>query len=387
MPRALHEIGPLRPPKEAPLAMTVPRRCSTCRRSFTPKGGPGRPKLYCTAACRAAARRKAPPDNAPADTAHHELIVEIAETLRAQADALIASIHEQQGSSGLLEHRAALGRHLDDLEAAIIRRGRVHGESWDALAIPLGISNETLRKKWTAQALDRRLERRTTRSAGPSARPPDGPVFLPRQRGTVAGPPSGSHDDRAATPLLPPDEASPRSARQLLAAALSHLQRCQGGSLRELADHAQVTPSYISRVLSEERRPSWPVTRAIVDFCEEDPTVLYPLWRLAHHQPVDVRVVTAEEAALEFHRFIRSLHLAATRPEPHLLAAGNNALSPTEVHQTLTKVYVPDWPTTVRLVGALQGRPADVRPLWHAARTLPPKPRDHRSSLPAGSFG
>ncbi|MFI7316324.1 helix-turn-helix domain-containing protein [Streptomyces venezuelae] len=368
--------------------MTATRRCAYCRRSFTPKGGPGRPKVYCTPICRAAAHRKAPPDDAPSDASHHELIVEIAETLRMQADSLIASVHEGQGSSELLNHRVAMDRQLDDLEAAVVRRGRVADESWQALAAPLGISNETLRKKWSARVLERRLERRVSNSAEPSARPPDGPVFLPRQRGTVVGQPAGPCEDSTTTPAPLTGDAGPRTARQLLSAALSHLRRCQDGSLRTLADHAGITPSYVSRVLSGERRPSWPVTRAIVECCGEEPAVLYPLWRLAHGQPVDVRVVTAEQAALEFHRFIRSLHLAADRPDPGLLVhAGNHTLCLADVDQVLTHVYVPDWPTTVRLVSALRGRPTDVRPLWHAARTLPPRPIGDRCSLQAASFG
>ncbi|MEU5895076.1 helix-turn-helix domain-containing protein [Streptomyces venezuelae] len=373
--------------------MTATRRCANCRRSFTPKGGPGRPRLYCTTTCRAAAHRKAPPDDAATDASHHELIVEIAETLRVQADSLIASVHERQGSSELLRHRVELARQLEDLEAAVIRRARVAGESWQTLAAPLRISNETLRKKWSAQALERRLERRVSSSAEPSARPPDGPVFLPRQRGTMVGqvPRTRADDTTPPTPTPSPltgDAAAPRTARQLLCAALSQLQRHQGGSLRELADHAGITPSYVSRVLSGERRPSWPVTRAIVESCGEEPAVLYPLWRLAHGQPVDVRVVTSEQAALEFHRFIRSLHLAADRPDPSLLVQpGNHELGVTEVDQVLTQVYVPDWPTTVRLVSALRGRPTDVRPLWHAARTLPPKSPGDRCSLQAASFG
>ncbi|QES40088.1 hypothetical protein DEJ49_03045 [Streptomyces venezuelae] len=368
--------------------MTATRRCANCRRRFTPKGGPGRPKLYCTDICRAAARRKAPPDDASADASHHELIVEMAETLRRQADALIASVHEQQGSGALLAHRVALARQLDDLEAAVIRRGRAADESWQGLAAPLGISNETLRKKWTAQVLERRLERRVSGSAGPSARPPDGPVFLPHQRGTAVGRSAGAPGDSTATPSPLTRDADPRTARQLLSSALSHLQRCRGGSLRELADHAGITPSYVSRVLSGERRPLWPVTRALVEFCGEEPAVLYPLWRLAHGQPVDVRVVTAEQAALEFHRFIRSLYLAADRPDPGVLVhAVRHTLRLADVDQVLADVYVPDWPTTVRLVSALRGRPTDVRPLWHAARTLPPRPVGDRCSLQAASFG
>lgn len=368
--------------------MTVTRSCAICRRSFTPNGGPGRPKLYCTKACRTAARRKAPPDDASAGTSHHELIVEIAETLRMRTDSLIASVHEQQGSSELLAHRVALERQLDDLEAAIVRRGRVADESWQALASPLGVSNETLRKRWSAQALERRLERRVSGSAEPSARPPDGPVFLPRQRGTADGQPVRAHEDSTPTPSPLTGDAGPRTARQLLSSALSHLQRCRGGSLRELAGHAGVTPSYVSRVLSGDRRPSWPVTRTLVEFCGEEPAVLYPLWRLAHGQPVDVRVVTAEQAAMEFHRFIRSLYLAADRPDPGVLVHSvRHTLRLADVEQVLTDVYVPDWPTTVRLVSALRGRPTDVRPLWHAARTLPPRPVGDRCSLQAASFG
>nr|WP_268257317.1 helix-turn-helix domain-containing protein [Streptomyces longispororuber] len=295
---------------------------------------------------------------------------------------------EQQGSAALLAHSASLARQLEDFEAAVIRRGRAQGESWEELASHLSISAERLRKKWSSDKLNRRLEQRASRTTSSASNPLSGPASLPRQRpGGPLGPPPADVADPDSDPPGTAAGATPRSPHQHLAAALSFLQTQGDRPLRVLEGHAGISPSYVSRVLAGERRPSWPVTMALAEACGEPPSTLYPLWRVAHGQPVDVRVTTAEQAAEEFHRFLRSLHLAAALPGPDCLARlSRRHLSPSDITQVLEGRSVPDWPTAARLVVALQGRPADIRPLWHAARTLPAPPQ-HTTSMYADAFG
>ncbi|MFI8930654.1 helix-turn-helix domain-containing protein [Streptomyces sp. NPDC053474] len=315
------------------------------------------------------------------------MITEVAETFQREGNAMVNAAFEEQGSAELLAYRVSLERHLEALEAAVIRRGRARGESWEDLAAHLSISAERLRKKWTSDALNRRLEH-TTRPPGATSATAYGPGTVPRQRPAVPlDPPPADGTDTDSDPPGRGKGIAPRSAQQQLAAALSFLQSRSGRTLRHLAGHAGISPSYVSRVLAGERRPSWPVTKALTQACAEDASTLYPLWRTAHGKPLDIRVTTAEQAAQDFHRFLRGLHIAAALPDAECIARrSHRPLTPADITQALTGQSVPDWPTTARLVMALQGQLVDIRPLWHAARTLP-RPPLRTASMPADAFG
>ncbi|GGV53486.1 helix-turn-helix domain-containing protein [Streptomyces spectabilis] len=363
--------------------MAPPRRriCAACERPFTGKRGPGRPKEYCSPACR---RRKSPDDAAQA-AQHNAVITEIAEAHQAESNVMTNAALEEQGSAELLAHRVSLGRQLEDFEAAVIRRGRARGESWEEMAFYLSISAERLRKKWTSDTLSRRLEQHDSRPAAAASGSASGPGPVSRHPAHPDDPQPA--DGEGTDPPGRDDGIAPRSAQQQLAAALSFLQSRCGRPLRHLADHAGVSPSYVSRVLAGERRPSWPVTKALIQACAEESATLYPLWRIAHGQPIDIRVATAEQAAQEFHRFLRSLHLAAALPDPECIARrSRRPLALTDIAQALEGTIVPDWPTTARLVVALQGQPVDIRPLWHAARALP-RPSLRTATMYADAFG
>lgn len=360
--------------------------CPNCKRTFSRKKGPGRPKEYCSSACRSAARRKEPPDAAAMAAAHQETIIEVAESVLAVAHRLKASACSGEDSKALLELRMRLDRELENFEAAVVQRGRGRAEPWEALAHDLPVSAERLRKRWSAEVLQRRFGNRRPRPADPLPRQTPSAI-VPRQR----------DDENLALPLPPqpgPNDVDDEGGRpglrppqQQLAEALSFLQRQHGRPLRELAAYAHINPSYVSRVLSGNRRPSWPVTAGLVEACGEDPAVFQPLWRLAHGHQIDIRVTTTEQAVTEFHRFLRSLHFAAALPEPgDIAAASDRYLATTDVERTLNTRHVPTWPITARLVAALRARPDSIRPLWNAARTLPSATAPRHSPLLLESF-
>lgn len=344
--------------------------CPNCKKPFTRSPGPGRPREYCTPACGAAARRKAPAEPDAEVARLDELLEQIIEEFQQEGTDLANGTYTRQNSAELLTCRAALARQLDDIEALIIARARARGEAWDELAAPLNISAERLRKKWTPDAIRRRFQNRPPRL--PASRPPAPGAVIPSQ-------PANSTDESG-----PPG----RTPQQQLAAALSHLQRESGCAYRELADHAGVSASYVSRVMSGERRPSWPVTQLLTERCGADPTGLRPLWEAAQSELAAPRLTTADEAAARFHAYMRSLHLAAARPAvPDIEKASNYTLTATDITSILDSLVVPDWPTTARLVIALCGRPADARPLWNAARPLPTPRRTTPKTPMAEAFG
>ncbi|MGP3927216.1 hypothetical protein [Streptomyces sp. 8N616] len=74
-----------------------------------------------------------------------------------------------------------------------------------------------------------------------------------------------------------------------------------------------------------------------------------------------------------FHAALRGLHLSATRPDPDTIRkASHGLLSVEDVTGLLSGSRIGDWKTVDRLVHALHGRPADIQPLWHAARIPAP---------------
>ncbi|MEV0281683.1 helix-turn-helix transcriptional regulator [Streptomyces sp. NPDC050610] len=168
-----------------------------------------------------------------------------------------------------------------------------------------------------------------------------------------------------------------------MSAALSHLQRHSGKTLRDLAEEARVSPSYICRVLSSERCPSWKVTRRIVTACRGDLDAVRLLWDTARGQyPVQ---------ASSLHTALRGLHLSAACPAPaQIRRSTNNRITEQDVTALLYGAYVPEWETVAHLVDALHGRLETIHPLWAVAhislqansRLLP-----IQRTLPAECFG
>ncbi|WP_189205437.1 helix-turn-helix domain-containing protein, partial [Streptomyces purpureus] len=343
--------------------------CPNCRKEFTRPGGRGRPNKYCTPACGAASRRKAaePPDS----SAYTLPVIEIGDDISREAADLVSDVYAELSSAELLDRRAILQRHLDDFEAAVIRRGRARGESWEDLSVALSISPERLRKKWTTDALERRLELRASRTET-EATPAFQNALVPGPR--TARPAAPSHPAETGAPrlrtgrrtALPPTGQGP----QPLARALSHLQRHGHKTVRDIAAYALITPSYVSKILAGTRLPSWPVTERLAEAYEVDAQDLRPLWDAARRQrtPGTMPPHPDHNPARRFHTAIRSLHLAADRPDLWTIRENSdNVLSLATITRVLSGPYVPDWNTTGRLVAALSGRPTDIRPLWQEA--------------------
>ncbi|MBC2905273.1 helix-turn-helix domain-containing protein [Streptomyces cupreus] len=335
---------------------TRTRVCANCGRKFKKKVSRGRPSKYCSAACGAALRRKpAPPPDPSLDAA----VVEIAHALRAQARDLISDAGEESSSAHLLHKHSGLVRQIEDLEAALVRRGRARGETWEAMGDALKISSSRLRKRWTAEALKRWEKNRDARAAVAThahmAKPHAALWSTDTAPGTSEAPPG------------PVPQAGATGNR--LAIMISQLQRHSGQTMREIADYALISPSYLSKIAAGTRRPSWHVTERLAEAYQVDPGYLRPVWEASVRPEPDPPPATdPESAALRLNSVLRSLYLSASPPDPWSLRdATAGAPSVGTMAHSLTDPYVPDWDTTGRIVFALNGDLADTERLWQAA--------------------
>jgi transcriptional regulator with XRE-family HTH domain len=306
---------------------------------------------------------------------------EAGEDLHRAATVLLAAIQDRAPSALLLRHITDMTRLIGDTEAAVVRRGRMQGDTWQTLAGQAGLSSERLRKKWAEGVLTRRLDhRRTARDHPPSAPSPPG-SRTPTHRDSHAESTTGCHAHT--TPA------------QQLASALSFLQRRSEEPLKDTAARIGVSPSYVSRMLSGQRRPSWPVIERFARTYAADMAELRDLWEAAQRPPdptISVRPPapsTADDARIRFRTALRALYLAADRPDLWAIRnATANSVSISDITRVLTGSTACDWHTTSRCILALGGRPAELRSLWQAGATVqPPPPPDAGPHLPAGSFG
>lgn len=361
--------------------------CPNCQRAFTQELKPGRPRNYCSDACRNQAnhRKKVSGQETAHDPSRHEaLLAETIQALRQAVNNLTDAVREQRPSAELLRCRAQIARLSEDVEAVAVRRGRDRGESWDVMSDALALSRDRLRKKWTLEIFDRRMGRRPS-PPQPLSTNAGITVFIPQQR-----PPDTHRDGTPETDTgpepngSPPTYPHPSTPTQLLASALSYLQRRSGYTLRHLASDVRVHPSYVSRILNGERDPSWEVTAGLAVACSADAADLLPLWNAVHHVATP-SPSTPTQAVNLYRAVLRGLHLAAAAPSPQAICeASDYSLTTTDIVRALNGPRIPDWPTTQHLVLALRGRPADLYTVWQIASS---SPGTEVTTISAGAFG
>ncbi|MGP4113971.1 helix-turn-helix domain-containing protein [Streptomyces sp. 4N509B] len=396
-----------------------------CHRPFEPNRR-GRPKEYCDKRCRdAAARDAAARDGAveplPTSDRHPGGVREVAEDLARRAEEARRLAHDDDGAArtSLRALRLALEleRDVTDLQAVIVQQARDRGVPVAALARSFSRSPGAVGRRFSAAAIDRRMAQRrrrleeaerarrgaagTGRGGADTADTPraaDAAGTAPTGNDGAAGGGAGAGGRGTADTMggAAAERATPRSPRRRrreangpdegpLVSALLALRRTSGQTLRALGEEAGVSASYVSRVLSGERRPSWRVTECLVRACGGDPADVLPLWVDARGHPLPRGVSPAD-----LHYALRGLHQVAGQPDPETVhAVSNGQLSRDDVVGVLHGGELPDWGTVDRFVQVLGGRPERYRQLWRAAQSgrgslTPP---DHAADLPASSFG
>ncbi|QMU69347.1 helix-turn-helix transcriptional regulator [Streptacidiphilus sp. P02-A3a] len=311
--------------------MNAPACCLYCGRELPQRPSAiGRPLAYCNARCRQAAYRGRRSDNAtavPDPPQSDGPAAEFADDLLQEARHLIRLLTVRNASAiEPVEQAAQLARTLDKLTVALVHRARAGHVSWQRLATALDMRPETARKAF--------------RSAPP-----------PANRSVAPRPAEPDQPDR---PEVTGWTSTPTHPHSWLAPVLSRLHRASGLTQRDLADRVGVSPSLLSRVLTGERFPNWPLTERLSRACGADPVVLQKVWQDEwRRQEQSPPAVMGATGGL----------LAAPLGEP---------LGPGEIAAALPGNHLPHWP----VLSVLGGGPfaASVRsPGWTAARSSGPR--------------
>ncbi|WP_030694421.1 helix-turn-helix transcriptional regulator [Streptomyces globisporus] len=297
------------------------------------------------------------------------------------ADALVAHAREKtQPIEAILLIQDSLDRLQSDLELAFFQQAFDRQMTKPQIAKALNMTETTV-ARLKSDHVERALKR--------TAAPPPQQVKIPAPRAPESPSPRTPTPEGGAPGILSTPAAPTTTPAATLSKALSQIQRESKKTFAALGDQAGVSRSYISRVLTGERTPSWKVTRAIAIAiaCGADPGVLRPLWEATRGYHV------VQPGSL--HAALRGMQLAAGNLAPAEVSAHTgNSLSQDEITGILHGTRTPDWTTISTLVTALNGQPEVIQPLWHAAQPRLALPTTATPGLPtptptisAGSLG
>ncbi|MFB7454956.1 helix-turn-helix domain-containing protein [Streptomyces sp. NPDC056194] len=349
--------------------------CAQCHRHFEQKSK-GRPRIYCSDECGRRHRKSGAPRQG---TDNDGYTIKLAYELQRAADALVAHAREKtQPIEAILLIQDSLNRLQSDLELAFFQQAFDRQMTKPQIAKALNMTETTVA---------RRKSDHVKRARKRNAAPPPQQVKIPAPRAPEPPSPRTPTPEGGAPGTLSTPAAPTTTPAATLSKALSQLQRESKKTFSALGDQAGVSRSYISRVLTGERTPSWKVTRAIAIACGADPDVLRPLWEATRGYHV------VQPSSL--HAALRGMQLAAGNLAPaEVSARTGNSLSQDEITGILHGTRTPDWTTVRTLVTALNGQPEVIQPLWHAAQPRAATPMTAAPGLPtptptisAGSLG
>ncbi|GAA5215878.1 hypothetical protein GCM10023323_66670 [Streptomyces thinghirensis] len=329
-----------------------PDRCAVCSDPIVQNAGVGRRRRYCGTACRRRAQRHRQAHRPPAPAAEQQgpLGRAVATEVNRLARQLLDSELRAEELGTLLERAEAIRRELEIYTAAAVQDARYRGEKWESVAKAAHVAPETARARWGPERVARMmlLHANDKRAAPVRWRGP--------QQGTSSDRQDAAGDDTS--------EVSFPAGQ--LASALAHLQVNSGMTIREVAEFTMLSPSFISRVLSGDRLPTWDLVCTLAERFGSDPAELRVLFEAAHGMTAQGRR-PATAAIAQLHAAVRGLYWAAKSPSPERIErASKGTVTAGEARRVLTGHDVPDWDVLAALVHALGGRPFDIKPLWEA---------------------
>ncbi|GAB2897871.1 hypothetical protein GCM10027074_76320 [Streptomyces deserti] len=343
--------------------------CEFCGSALAGGPGKGRPRKYCGDACRQAAHRRrvhgeppaqtaalptspagTPPEArpvsrslAPRAAAHgpsagDELLIEIAKDIQDSARDLARLLPTSDGEEPL-RRIAQLHEQLDGLTAAVVGRARYRRLTWSTISSILRVSEDTARHRYTERYILRRLARFNRTEAALTSL---ASLFNSTAPHTAESPEDLSDRDAAGESRdsgtergESPDQSTPiepsGAAYNRLAPILSMLIRTAQLTNKEVSSRIGCSASYLSRILSGERVPTWALTRRFAQTCGADPEVLRTVWeseklseknRETTVKPDDPPMPAAERLRTAVH----TLHLRAGRPAPNDVAVASRWL-------------------------------------------------------------
>ncbi|MDQ0935177.1 helix-turn-helix domain-containing protein [Streptomyces turgidiscabies] len=327
-----------------------PEACVVCAGPLVQNSGAGRRRRYCGTACRRRAQRHRQARQVPVVEQQGPLGRAVAAEVRRLAQQLVDSEMREEELGTLLERAEAIRREVDIYTAAAVQDARHRGEKWESVARAAHVAPETARARWGPERVARMMDLHANeKRAAPARWRGPGPGRL----GDAAEGPS----DSGAEGVSPANQ---------LASALTQLQAASGLTIREVADSTMLSPSFISRVLSGDRLPTWDLVCALAVLFRSDPAELRVLFETAHGVTAPGRQPVAAAIA-QLHAAVRGLYLAARSPTPERIEQlSAKAVSARTARRVLAGVDVPEWEVLAALACALGGRPEDLKPLWEA---------------------
>ncbi|MEV1048752.1 helix-turn-helix domain-containing protein [Streptomyces sp. NPDC049916] len=346
-----------------------PDNCKWCggRRTVRHTGRPGE---YCSTKCRQTAhtqRQKPPPDTTQFDAF---LRIELS-AVQAEVRDLQRALNTPTPDAGQpLERLLQLQRRVEQLLPPVVGRTKRMGVSWEVIGRMLGMSKDTVRKKFSSSVVQRALSRTHIRvpaprtapqSFPPPAAPPSPGAPVPSASVTAAADPADSSVEEESADPAPESSGTPGALD--FACVLSNLQRASGLTLRALSKRSSLSPSFLSRAMNGERFPSWEAAAALARACGADPEVLRKVWEDADARR-SRKAVKPEVLASA----LRHLHHRAGSPTPWSVYVNSGyALSQELVTGLLEGTTAGTWEDVQILVQTLDGEYTYFEPLWHQA--------------------
>ncbi|MFB9388240.1 helix-turn-helix domain-containing protein [Streptomyces coeruleoprunus] len=283
--------------------------------------------------------------------------------------------YAHDGLGALLSKARQISSELEHYAAAAVSDARSRGAGWDDVAQAACQSRSTVRSRWNDSAVTRLfINRLKDRENSLLARPAP---FAARQE-LLADAQAG----------LGEKETQAARASQKIALALSFLHRHSGLHIKQVADRTGLSASYVSRILSGERMPTWTAVRLLAETYDAEPTDLRLLWEASHGLARTARP-PLEDAVARLAGALRGMYLAAGCPTYEQVAeASAGVLEAGIVEGALTGRIVPCWETTSSLLTALNAQPGDLRGVWEDTNysflvCLMMSPHDAPPPLPA----
>lgn len=388
--------------------------CAFCQAPFPPAGPRvGRPQKYCSASCRRSAHRasrrqtdaltaphahRSRPASAPASAAPNtalpprttpgrldEILGEMIRDLQDDGRVLLRQLGEDD-TEQILEQVQQMRTRLDCLTAGLVGRARLRQVTWARVGLALSVSEDTARHRYTDDYIVRRLKQVGHLPSIPTSLR----ALYEEPARHVAGGPVDTCEE------IPDEVEAVGAAYNRLAPVLSMLARASELPLHELARQSRCSASYLSRMLSGHRVPSWKITERFARACGADPVVLRKVWeteQLRRRQPrrptpdqheIDSLdgISSQARAVQRLMAALRTLHVRAGQPSARQICITSRwRLQESQVTDVLDGAAMCDWPTLLQLVQAMGGSVDYFLPLWQAATEQHDQPTEPPPTL------
>ncbi|MER7978307.1 helix-turn-helix transcriptional regulator [Streptomyces sp. NPDC095817] len=397
--------------------------CEYCGSALAGGPGKGRPRKYCGDACRQAAHRRrlngetpALPDephppsaDAPADprsalragsapraalygpSSGDELLTEIAKDIQDGARDL-ARLLPTFDDEEPLQRIAQLHEQLDGLTALVVGRARYRRVTWAAISSTLRISEDTARHRYTERFILRRLARFNRTETALTTLSGLFSSSIASRAGDPAEESAGDSDTPGAPVAEPEQQTTPAessgAAYNRLSPILSMLIRTAQLTNKDVSDKIGCSASYLSRILSGERVPTWDLTRRFARACGADPEVLRTVWeseKLSQKDRTPPPDDTPRSGTERLRAAIQTLHVRAGRPAPNDISVASRwVLSTGAVASLLDTAVLPHHAVLETFVRVLGGDTDHFRQLLADARAdaARQQPFTHRPAQP-----